>query len=33
MISQGARELNIALLLDESDVEAAVRTLHAEFFE
>ncbi len=33
MISQGARELNIALLVDDDDIEAAVKALHREFFE
>jgi len=33
MISQGARELNIALLVDDDDIEAAVQALHREFFK
>lgn len=33
MISQGASETNISFVLDEADVETAVRLLHAEFFE
>jgi len=33
MISQGARELNIALLIDDTDVQPAVQALHREFFE
>lgn len=32
MISQGASELNIALLVNSSQVDTAVRALHAEFF-
>ncbi len=33
MISQGARELNIALLVDDNDIGATVKALHREFFE
>ncbi|MFW5857248.1 MAG: aspartate kinase [Planctomycetota bacterium] len=33
MISQGAREINIAVCVDNNDIEPAVRALHAEFFE
>ena len=33
MISQGAREINIAFLVNDPDVEPVVRALHAEFFE
>jgi aspartate kinase len=32
MISQGASEINMSLVVDEGDVVAAVRALHAEFF-
>jgi aspartate kinase len=32
MISQGAREMNIALLIDEADISKAVNSLHREFF-
>lgn len=32
MISQGASEINIAFLVNNSDIERAVRALHAEFF-
>ncbi len=33
MISQGASETNISFVIDETDVERAVRGLHAAFFE
>lgn len=33
MISQGASEINMSLVVDESVVEQAVRQLHREFFE
>jgi aspartate kinase len=33
MISQGASEINMSFMIDEDDVEEAVRSLHAEFFE
>jgi len=33
MISQGAREINIAFLIVEADIPAAVRALHKAFFE
>lgn len=33
MISQGAREINIAFLIDDKDIDVAVRALHREFFE
>lgn len=33
MISQGASETNISFVLNETDVEHAVKLLHAEFFE
>jgi aspartate kinase len=33
MISQGASEINMSLVLNESDVQEAVRRLHREFFE
>ncbi len=32
MISQGASEINIGFVVDENDIEAAVRLLHAELF-
>ena len=32
MISQGASEINMSFMIDEDDVEEAVRALHAEFF-
>jgi aspartate kinase len=32
MISQGASELNMSFVIDESDVPAAIKTLHARFF-
>jgi aspartate kinase len=32
MISQGASEINISLIVNESDVPAAVQKLHREFF-
>ena len=32
MISQGASEINMSFMIDEEDVEEAVRSLHAEFF-
>jgi aspartate kinase len=32
MISQGASELNMSFVIEESDVPAAIRTLHARFF-
>jgi aspartate kinase len=33
MISQGASEINMSLVLEEKDVDEAVRRLHSEFFE
>jgi aspartate kinase len=33
MISQGASEINVGFVIDESDVPEAVRHLHAAFFE
>ena len=33
MISMEAHEYNVSLLVDEDDVETAVKALHAEFFE
>ncbi len=33
MISQGAHELNIAMLVADRDVETAVKAVHSEFFE
>jgi aspartate kinase len=32
MISQGASELNISFMIEEDDVEEAIRSLHKEFF-
>lgn len=32
MISQGASEINMSFMIDEEDVEDAVRSLHAHFF-
>jgi aspartate kinase len=32
MISQGASEINMSFMIEEADVEEAVRSLHAEFF-
>jgi len=32
MISQGASEINMSFMIEESDVEDAIRSLHAEFF-
>ncbi|HLG14055.1 MAG TPA: lysine-sensitive aspartokinase 3 [Blastocatellia bacterium] len=32
MISQGASEINLTFVIDESEVEPVVRSLHAEFF-
>jgi aspartate kinase len=32
MISQGASEINMSFMIDEDDVDEAVRSLHAEFF-
>lgn len=32
MISQGASEINLTFVIDESDVPEAVRRLHARFF-
>jgi aspartate kinase len=33
MISQGASEINMSFMIEEDDVEEAVRALHAEFFD
>lgn len=33
MISQGASEINMSFMIDEEDVEEAVRSLHRTFFE
>jgi aspartate kinase len=33
MISQGASEINMSFMIEESDVDEAVRSLHAEFFQ
>jgi aspartate kinase len=33
MISQGASEMNMSLVIDETDVPEAVKRLHHEFFE
>jgi len=32
MISQGASEINMSFMIDEEDVEEAIRSLHAHFF-
>jgi aspartate kinase len=32
MISQGASEINMSFMIDEDDVEEAVRSLHKQFF-
>jgi len=32
MISQGASEINMSFMIDEDDVDEAVRSLHAAFF-
>jgi aspartate kinase len=32
MISQGASEINMSFMIEESDVEEAIRSLHADFF-
>jgi aspartate kinase len=32
MISQGASEINMSFMIDEEDVEEAVRSLHEHFF-
>jgi aspartate kinase len=32
MISQGASEINMSLVLNEEDIERAVKNLHGEFF-
>jgi aspartate kinase len=33
MISQGASEINMSFMIDEDDVDEAVRSLHAAFFQ
>ncbi len=33
MISQGASEINMSLVIEEADIDEAVRRLHGEFFE
>ena len=33
MISQGASEINMSFMIDEDDLDDAVRSLHAEFFQ
>ena len=33
MISQGASEINMSFMIDEDDVDEAVRSLHAHFFK
>ena len=33
MISQGASEINMSFMIEEDDVEEAVRSLHATFFQ
>jgi aspartate kinase len=32
MISQGASEINLTFVIDESDAERVVQSLHEEFF-
>jgi aspartate kinase len=32
MISQGASEINMSFMIEEDDVEEAVKSLHAYFF-
>jgi aspartate kinase len=32
MISQGASEINMSFVIEESDVPAAIQRLHARFF-
>ena len=32
MISQGASEINMSFMIEEEDVEEAIRSLHAAFF-
>jgi aspartate kinase len=32
MISQGASEINMSFMIDEEDVEEAIRSLHQHFF-
>ena len=32
MISQGASEINMSFMIDEDDVEEAIRSLHKVFF-
>jgi aspartate kinase len=32
MISQGASEINMSFMIDEADVEEAIRSLHKKFF-
>ena len=33
MISQGATEINIALLVEDNDADKAVKALHSELFK
>ncbi|MHB1960558.1 MAG: ACT domain-containing protein, partial [Acidobacteriaceae bacterium] len=33
MISQGASEINMSFMIEEDDVEEAVRSLHKHFFQ
>ena len=33
MISQGASEINMSFMIEEEDVEEAVRSLHRHFFQ
>jgi aspartate kinase len=33
MITQGASEINMSLVIDETQVDEAVRRLHKQFFE
>ena len=32
MISQGASEINMSFMIDEAEVEEAIRSLHRKFF-
>jgi aspartate kinase len=32
MISQGASEINMSFMINEEDVEEAIRSLHTKFF-
>jgi aspartate kinase len=33
MISQGASEINMSIVIEESQIDEAVRRLHKQFFE